>query len=210
MNNRLMEIFKKILEKHDNNFNRLVINYLNDEDIFYKIYNSKDLKYLDIENLKKLGKTLNQEKEIINHNTNAILRSIPHIKSRLYIIATYFISELINVDDNIKVYIENHDCLYVNMLTVNNILYLGSEEVFNDTYERAKLIELIYVMYGEYGVYKYLLINKKLVKDSNHDLYSLIKNQQFDYKRLFDLLSGEDELSKLKSSSISKKIIKNN
>ena len=65
-------------------------------------------------------------------------------------------------------------------------------------------------MYGEYGVYKYLLINKKLVKDSNHDLYSLIKNQQFDYKRLFDLLSGKDELSKLKSSSISKKIIKNN
>ena len=210
MNNRLIEIFKKILKKHDNDFNRLVINYLNDEDLFYKIYNSKDLKNLDIENLKKLGKTLNQEKEIINHNTNATLRSIPHIKSRLYIIATYFISELINVDDNIKVYIENHDCLYVNMLTVNNILYLGSEEVFNDTYERAKLIELIYVMYGEYGVYKYLLINKKLVKDSNHDLYSLIKNQQFDYKRLFDLLSGKDELSKLKSSSISKKIIKNN
>ena len=194
MDKELIEILNKYCTVSDKN---MIIIYLVCKENFYKLLKIDNTSFNEqlINELIILGKILNYFRDQLELNNKT-----KDLNEYFYSLGILSILNMNYIPNNFHEFISKQDYTKINSFSI--------EEVFKSLYKRYILIYNIYIENGDFGLTKYIMINRDLSKIKNKTLFDLVDNKVLSYEEIIYLTSSQSNFNNGKCYRTAKKILK--
>ena len=170
----------------------IILEFLKKENYFYNVINSGEP--FNREEMVNLGKQLNFLSKKIKYSKE----EFTSYKEYLSYVGIQAILSLKYIPENFRLfYIENE---------FSGISGPTLSEIYKIMYVKYLLINTIYTQNGEYGLIKYIIINKKLSNLYNISFYDLIHFNDISIEEVINYTSIESDINKNCTTDITHKI----
>jgi len=168
---------------------KIIIDFLEKENYFYSIINSNN-KDIDSSELINLGKFLNSlKKEIIYNN-----EEFQNLNEYLSYLGIQAILSLKYIPKNYQMFILDYEFTGIGGKSI--------QEIYNIMYKKYLIIEEIYTQNGEFGLTKYIVIDKKLFNQYNMSLSDLMELDILSMDDIINYTSTDYAFNKYKSTEL--------